>query len=332
LTFTFFSLKRADQKTARRWIFAEAWGTLPVVVLTHRDTSAIGKAREMKEKAKTGSCTNLAQQESSNRPLWKGEQNSTMTVPGDNNHPERLPRPLQRTVNHDLPNAVVALKGMVQLLEREEAERLSPAGRDYLARLAGIAERLQAIVTSLRSYNKVAQSQTPPEKIALADFLREAAAAAGAGLPGRKLDFHLELWYSALTAPRLLLLQALVEALQLLGEVANSQDVHYYIASQPAPGEIRLILGNFPAATGATKAEAENTAAAGPPDVESPAGDRYDRAGPEQRLRLILLEEIARSWGGSLTAQSMAGQGLVLILSLPTEKPPVSEVGGSVPS
>ena len=79
---------------------------------------------------------------------------------------------LRSTINHDLPNMVVALKGLLQMLEREEKGRLSPSGQEYLARLFRVSHRLQNALTTMRSINKVQEGAALPEAVRLAELVR----------------------------------------------------------------------------------------------------------------------------------------------------------------
>ncbi len=53
------------------------------------------------------------------------------------------------------------------------------------------------------------------------------------------------------------------------------------------------------------------------PSRERIAVEDFNQAGPEQRLRLLLVEEIVSTWGGSLYARTVSGQGFLFTLTLP---------------
>ncbi len=62
---------------------------------------------------------------------------------------EQLRASLQKALGHDLPNQLVAVQGLVKLLELEEGERLTEEGRDYLVRLAAAARRTHETILQL---------------------------------------------------------------------------------------------------------------------------------------------------------------------------------------
>ena len=61
---------------------------------------------------------------------------SVRTMPSD-----RLLRGMQKVCSHDLPNQIVVLQSLLQMLQLEEADRLSPDGRDYVRRLQKVTRR-----------------------------------------------------------------------------------------------------------------------------------------------------------------------------------------------
>jgi signal transduction histidine kinase len=236
---------------------------------------------------------------------------------GDGVRAERILHAMKQTINHDLPNAMVALKGMMQLLLAEESERLSPAGRDYLQRLGGISQRLQMTVITLRALNRTGLAAALPEKVAIQDLIREAGIAARAGIAGR-LYFH---WGGIhchhVKAPRPLLYQAVLELLQLLGETVAGREFHFHVFSEVVSQEIELGIGNCSAEVGNNNSAATLpfpvlTAAVAPIRAEA-----FNLAGPEQRLRLLLVEELAHNWGGTLAIRSVPGHGLAVTLTFP---------------
>src|SRR6266568_1263535 len=56
---------------------------------------------------------------------------------------EQLLASFRQAMGHDMPNHLVAAQGLVRLLEMDEKERLSPAGREYLGRLTIVLQRVE---------------------------------------------------------------------------------------------------------------------------------------------------------------------------------------------
>src|SRR5947209_3364292 len=76
---------------------------------------------------------------------------------------ERLLACFQKAVGHELPNELVAIRGLVQVLEMEEEERLDAAGRDYLHRLAAASDRVAALVSGLANMGRTFRDRPPAE-------------------------------------------------------------------------------------------------------------------------------------------------------------------------
>ena len=83
---------------------------------------------------------------------------------------------LRAFVGHDLANQMVIVRGLVQLLEVEEKERLSAEGREYVGRLQGAAGKAQDMVQTLRELVEALQNDEPAQEAALAAAVAEAAA------------------------------------------------------------------------------------------------------------------------------------------------------------
>src|SRR5262245_37101959 len=86
---------------------------------------------------------------------------------------ERLLACIQCALNHDLPNQLVALQGLVQLLEAEEKGRLGSEGMDFLLRLGASARRTLDTVVILRDLHKLTTVPLNMERVSL-DALAQA--------------------------------------------------------------------------------------------------------------------------------------------------------------
>src|SRR5437870_1875703 len=84
---------------------------------------------------------------------------------------ERLLACYRQAVGHELPNQLVAIQGLVRVLEFEEGARLSAEGRDYLQRLAAAAQRTHALLRTLAAIGRVGREPVGPEPLALADVV-----------------------------------------------------------------------------------------------------------------------------------------------------------------
>jgi hypothetical protein len=224
--------------------------------------------------------------------------------------PNRLMELLRPTIHHDLPNMLVALQGLLQMLRQEEAGRLSPAGQEYLQRLSAIAQKLQGTVSALRHISKADNSTTPSERIALAELLREVVAACKQLLPRSHLVVHASLAITEVCAPPPSLQQALLEAVRLLASQAGGGEWHCAVTARPRPEGVEITLGTW-------TAPSDETVKAGTPPLSEAGAIDYNFFGPEQRLNLVLVAELARNWGGHLTTWEVPGQGKCLRMTVP---------------
>src|SRR5689334_16086376 len=55
------------------------------------------------------------------------------------NRAERILKTLARVFQHDLPNQLVVFQGLLQLLESEDQDRLSPQGLEFLQRMKSVS-------------------------------------------------------------------------------------------------------------------------------------------------------------------------------------------------
>ncbi len=229
--------------------------------------------------------------------------------------PNRLLDLLRPTIHHDLPNMLVAFQGLLQMLGQEENSRLSLVGQDYLQRLTALGQKLQAAVTILRQISKAECTQVPCERVDLGELIREAAATCKQMMPGIRVVFHISLQASEVRVPHSLLSQALLEVMRLLAAELRADELHYTIASRPGSAGVEL---SFHAEAGPSTPPAA-IPATGP--VSDTAAINYNLFGADHRLTLILVSELVRSSGGSLSAWATREQGKWIRFNLPSWTP-----------
>lgn len=225
------------------------------------------------------------------------------TIPGDK-LPEFLTRrgaivlaSLRPLLHHDLPNQLVALHGLLQMLRIEEQAHLSAEGREFLDRLLALSERLQQVLTGIRSLSKLLWESAVPERIPLSDLIREVAATTRQLFPARSLTYHLTVSLNEVWGIRRHLASLLVELVRLLAQAGETARVVHLLARHGDGSAELLIWGGLGPALGG---------AAQPPGVgfSEDAGDMdLELLGPDQRLSLLLVRELACACGGRLTAR-----------------------------
>jgi signal transduction histidine kinase len=127
---------------------------------------------------------------------------------------EQLLACFRQAVGHDLPNQLIAIQGLLNILALEETERLSPDGQEYLQRLLAATERAHALVSSLAELGRIRSNNQRPEMLSLKEVAQEVAARLNHLYSGRTIEydwpepaFHLEV-------PRLALEQVLLHLMR----------------------------------------------------------------------------------------------------------------------
>ena len=96
-----------------------------------------------------------------------------MPTEHDTDRADRLLRKMHPVFSHDLPNQVVALQSLLQMLEMEEADRLGAEGRECVGRLKRVAGRVQGLARFLKDLGRLNSYQRRTESVVLAALVRE---------------------------------------------------------------------------------------------------------------------------------------------------------------
>jgi signal transduction histidine kinase len=242
---------------------------------------------------------------------------------------ERLLACYQKACNHELPNQLVAIQGLLQVLRLDEADRLSPQGRACLERAIAAADRTHDLVRTLAAIGRAGQDPTPAGPVSLAEVVGEAMAEVKLLFSTRPVEYHLSDPPPTLWLPRAPLRHVLV---QLLHNAVRAT------ADNPAP---RLEIG-----ARTTAASQEFWVADNGRGVPAPRQRQLEAfcsgqepAPPGNGLGLVLVCQIVASWGGTLHVRSTPGQGSVFTVTVPaapdggggTEGPAVRKTGHSLP-
>jgi signal transduction histidine kinase len=221
---------------------------------------------------------------------------------------ERLLAVLQKALGHELPNHLIALQGLTRLLELEEGERLSAAGKEYLGRLAAGAAKAHALVAALAEVARPETAPGPAETVDLAELAAEVIAEAKQLAPGAGVEYHAPQQAFLLPAPRTALRQALALLLRRAGTAGAG--------GRP----LRVDVSARATATGAEIRVAD--------DGEAVPGEMIDRlfdpfggtGGPG--LDLFLVRQLAEGWGGTVRVESEPGRGTAFVVTCPLSPVP----------
>jgi hypothetical protein len=236
------------------------------------------------------------------------------TVPGEGPSQllERLQRRLQavaKILNHDFPNQLVAVQGLLQLV-LEEKDRLSDDGREYLRRLGGAATRAQDMAHGLKTLARLATATERPERIILKDLAEEAAAEIKKLSPGTTIEYDFPMTVEV-SANRQPLRQAFVELIRLSLSLSGASTV--YVDSDRPPGGVEIAIGPRPASPK-------------PP----PSAVSSQKRVWESRLEYLLAHELVEIVGGTLRIPDHPRRGEMFSVVVPAAGVSSGEEGAAL--
>jgi signal transduction histidine kinase len=219
---------------------------------------------------------------------------------------ERLLGWFQQALGHELPNHLVAIQGLLNLLELEEGDHLSRNGREYLRRVSANTQKAQRLLRALTDIGRVRHLLALPEPIALAELAQELTTEMKPLYPDRDIEYHFCAGVPQVTAPRQALRQVL---LQLLRRALQT----------PSGPHLRIELGSRAMNTGAEIWVSDNARGL-TPQQQQQLFDPFagsDLIGSTEKLDWILVREMVESWGGTLRVESEVDRGSCVTLSVP---------------
>lgn len=156
---------------------------------------------------------------------------------------ERRFRAMQKVINHDLPNQLVAIHGLLQLLSQDESARLSADGQEILRRLQGTSARVLETAHLLKLLGKAGDSHERPAIIALADLSEETAAEAKQAIPSLVVDTLFPPGLEQVSAAPRALHQAVVLLLKLAAQLNGAPLTRLIVGAAEAPAGRELTIG-----------------------------------------------------------------------------------------
>jgi signal transduction histidine kinase len=220
---------------------------------------------------------------------------------GDELRSERLLAAMHRVFSHDLPNQLVVVQSLINLLAEEE-NNLSADGREILTRLAQAAQRAGGMVDFLKEMARLSKLVETMEVIPLAALARELQAALTHLYPQRRVCVAASWAVDSVYAGRRSLQQAVVQLARCGIEHFRSDEVKIVLASGAAGPGVEISLGIEPGNA---------------QPLPNATSLRQDRSLPELRLEFVLAREMLAIWGGSLTARPQPGQSYFFVIGVP---------------
>jgi len=213
---------------------------------------------------------------------------------------------VRHAVTHDLANQLVVIQGVLRCFEADEANWLSPNGRDYLRRLRQVTQHAQDISGQLRELFRLHKNGEAGKTVRLDELLAEVRAMLKQLFPDYTIEYHGQLEVPTVIAPPDLLRQTLLYMARVL--LASVKPGIYQLHYRSRPVRLGTVQVDMllPPRPGALKSHATLT--------ESSFAERLDVA---------LARECAACAGGHLTIQVEADGGIAMLLTLSQK-----EVGG----
>ena len=212
---------------------------------------------------------------------------------------DRLLAAYQQALGHELPNRLVAIQGLVQMLQLEEADKLGAEGREYLDQLAGLSRRAHEFVRALAEVGQTVRAALSAEPAEIADVAREAGTTVNQLYPHVSIEYHFSNPAPRLRVARPALYQVFVHLLRN--------------AAQGAFGDQPLCIG---VGGGNTPEGVEFWVTDGGPGLtETERGRLFDPFAARAKdaggtgLGMFLVSQIVDAWSGKLDVESTVGKG-----------------------
>ncbi len=219
----------------------------------------------------------------------------------DGDRAARLLRTMHRVFSHDLPNQVVALQSLLQMLETEQHDRLGPEGRDCLRRLQRVAGKTAGLANFLREVGRLHSYERRTELIDLRLLLHQVAEAQRPHAADAAIECRLAGPPPSVVGDPRLLAAAAAEVVGLLIEREPGGRWVLELHGRPGPAAVAL--------------EIELARPAGAP---RPAGAAPPPAAVDDRLELLVAREWLAAWGARLGPIHAAAEGGRFTIDVPT--------------
>jgi signal transduction histidine kinase len=220
----------------------------------------------------------------------------------------------QEALGHQLPNRLVAIQGLAQLLEADAGARLGEEDRENLGRLAALAQRTDRLVRGLADIGRLCREARSGDRVNPQEVARAAAAEVSLLYTGPAIGYDFPVALPAVPVSAASLRQVLFQLLR--------NAVHSGVPARPA--QVRVggrVVGE--AGDGAVEVWVADDGR-GLPDAPAerlfePFGRTEPAAADEAPLGLglFLVRVVVACWGGALVVDSQPGQGTRVAVRIP---------------
>jgi signal transduction histidine kinase len=219
---------------------------------------------------------------------------------------EQLLACFRQAMGHDMPNHLVAIRGLVRLLEIQEKDGLAPASQEYLQRVTAVTERAESLMRMLAEICKVGRRDRLAESVLLGDVAQEAAAQINQLFPGRAIEYHLPEQPFLLTALRPDVRQVLVQLMRNAVQASpEGRPVHIELGTRQTSSVREFWVADR--GQGISSEQREHL-------KDFLSGELARN--PGNGLGLVLVRRIVDYWGGSIRMESEPGGGTTVVITL----------------
>jgi signal transduction histidine kinase len=212
--------------------------------------------------------------------------------------------------SHDLQEPLRKVRTFTEQLTRQESERLSEKGQDYLRRANAAAARMQTLIEDLLRFSRVSTHARRPTEVDLGavarDVLEDLSATIGAADARVHLD-ELPVVMAESAQMRQLLQNLVSNAVKF---AAKDRRPEVWVTSEIAGDELRLSVRDNGIGFDARHAERIF-------GVFERLHGRGDY--PGTGIGLALCRKIVERHGGTITAEARPGEGATLTVTLPRD-------------
>jgi signal transduction histidine kinase len=224
-----------------------------------------------------------------------------MSIPIDQTESskERLLAAYQQALGHELPNRLVAIQGLIQLLQIEENAKLSLEGREVLEQLAVSSRGAHELVRALAEVGQVVRAARATVPIPLEDVAREAGLTVKQLYPNVAIEYHFTNPPPTLPAARPALFQVFVHLVRNAAQAAFGERP---LRIEVGGCETKKGVDFWVVDNGRGMTEVERSRLFGPFIVGAQDSAR-------KGLGLFLVQQLVDTWGGTLHVKSTPGLG-----------------------
>jgi signal transduction histidine kinase len=223
---------------------------------------------------------------------------------------EQLLAGLRHLSGHELPNQLIAMQGLLQVFQADEADRVTPAGRDLLERASSLARQVHETVHRMAELCRLRYQSEAPDDVSLLELTREAAAEISQLSPQRTITYDLPDREVRLKIPRLLLRRALVQLVKWVLAAdpgAHSFRIQFHANDVSEGAELRVVIREVRLGGEALLPLRQVLV------EQAPAASAI-------QLDLFFVRQVVERGGGSIAVEGEGDQGVSVSMRWPTRK------------